>query len=158
MTTTEQRPQATEPCPSWCVRDQREDSKHAEDRYTRHRAEDVVVTMSRSGFLGGPPDELTLSMDHMAFDVPIEDEWGPTVYFHGDDGSGSLMQLSLKVEDAEKVAAELSRLAEVARSVSDPLAVLAGTNSPRTGSATGGTALRQQRHRSQPTQHPPDRR
>ncbi len=148
----------TEPCPSWCVRDQREGSKHAEDRYTRHCAEDVVVTMSRSHMLGGPPAELTLSMDHMAFDVPIEDEWGPTVYFHGDDGSGSLMQLSLKVEDAEKVAAELSRLAEVARSVSDPLAVLAGTNSPRTGSATGGTALRQQRHRSQPTQHHPDRR
>ena len=49
----------------------------------------------------------------MAFDVPIEDEWGPTVYFHGDDGSGSLMQLSLKVEDAEKVALALLRLAEM---------------------------------------------
>jgi len=103
----------TEPCPSWCVRDQREGSKHAEDRYTRQCAEDVVVTMSRSHMLGGPPAELTLSMDHMAFDVPIEDEWGPTVYFHGDDGSGSLMQLSLKVEDAEKVALALLRLAEM---------------------------------------------
>jgi len=109
-TTTEHPPSI---CPSWCVRDQREDSKHAEDRYTRHRAEDVVVTMSRSDFLGGPPAELTLSMDHMAFDVPIEDEWGPVVYFEGDDGSGSLMQLSLKVEDAEKVALALLRLVEI---------------------------------------------
>ena len=115
MTTTEQRPQATEPCPHWCVRDQREDSKHAEDRYTRHRAEDVVITMSRGsgGLTTLPFAELTLSMDHMAFDVPIADEWGPTVYFHGDDGSGSLVQLSLRVEDAEKVALALLRLAEM---------------------------------------------
>ena len=113
MTTTVQRPQATEPCPHWCVRDQREASKHAEDRYTRHCAEDVVVTMSRSDFLGGPPAELTLSMDHMAFDVPVEDEWGPVVYFDGDDGSGSLVQLSLKVEDAELVALALLRLVEM---------------------------------------------
>jgi hypothetical protein len=111
---------ATDPiqraCPSWCVHDDREASMHAEDGYTRHRAEDVVIKMSRSGMLGGPPDELTLSMDHMAFDVPIEDEWGPVVYFRGDDGSGSLVHLSLKVEDAEKVAAELARMHEVARS------------------------------------------
>ncbi len=113
MTTTEQRPQATEPCPSWCVRDQREDSKHAEDRYTRHCAEDVVVTMSRSDFLGGPPAELTLSMDHLAYEVPIEDEWGPVVYFNGDDGSGNLVQLSLKVEDAKLVASALLRLVEM---------------------------------------------
>ncbi len=107
------------PCPSWCVRDQREASKHAEDRYTRHCAEDVVVTMSRSGFLGGPPAELTLSMDQMAYEVPIEDEWGPVVYFGGSDGSGSLVQLSLKIEDAEKVAAALGRLVAVARYGSD---------------------------------------
>ncbi len=104
----------TEPCPHWCVRDQREYSKHAEDRYTRHRAEDVVITMSRGS--GGratlPFAELTLSMEHMAFDVPC-DEWGPTVYFHGDDGSGSLMQLSLKVEDAKPVALALLRLVEM---------------------------------------------
>lgn len=106
----------TEPCPHWCVRDQREDSKHAEDRYTRHCAEDVVITMSRgSGGLATLPfAELTLSMDHMAYDVPCEDEWGPVVYFRGADGSGSLVQLSLKVEDAEKVALALRRLADIA--------------------------------------------
>ncbi len=102
-------------CPSWCVRDQREDSKHAEDRYTRHCAEDVVITMSRgSGGLATIPfAELTLSMDHMAFDGPNEDEWGPVAYFRGDDGSGSLVQLSLKVEDAKPVALALLWLAEM---------------------------------------------
>ena len=113
MTTTTTTEHPSSICPSWCVRDQREASKHAEDRYTRHRAEDVVVTMSRSDFLGGPPAELTLSMDHMAYEVPIEDEWGPVVYFGGDDGSGSLVQLSLKVEDAELVALALLRLIEM---------------------------------------------
>ncbi len=118
MTTTEQRPQATEPCPSGCVRDPCADSKHAEDRYTRHCAEDLGITMSRGsgGMATLPFAEVTLSMDHMAYDVPCEDEWGPTVYFRGDDGSGNLVQLNLKIEDAEKVAAELSRLVEVARS------------------------------------------
>ena len=73
-----------------------------------------MITMSRSDFLGDPPAELTLSMDHMAYDVPIEDEWGPVVYFDGDDGSGNLVQLSLKVEDAKLVALALLRLAETA--------------------------------------------
>ena len=117
MTTTQQRPQVTEPCPSWCVRDQREASKHAEDRYTRHRAEDVVVTMTRGpgGLAALPFAELTLSMDYIAYEVPCEDEWGPVVYFRGDDGSGSLVQLSLKVEDAKLVALTLLRLWSTAK-------------------------------------------
>ncbi len=47
MTTTTTTKHPPSICPSWCVRDQREASKHAEDRYTRHCAEDVVITMSR---------------------------------------------------------------------------------------------------------------
>ena len=94
-------------CPSWCVRDQREDGPDfALDPITWHYAAPLVVHTSRG-------TELSLELQLYDPDHKEPGDPGSQVTFFGDDGSGSLMQLDLAIEDTKPVALALLRLAEM---------------------------------------------
>jgi hypothetical protein len=78
----------------------------ATDPITWHYAAPLVVHTSRG-------TELSLELQLYDPDDKMPDDPGSQVTFHGDDGSGNLMQLDLAIEDAKPVALALLRLAEM---------------------------------------------
>ncbi len=119
MSTSTARPtQHRIECPSWCVRDIVE----AVDGATWHHSAPVTVQMSRDegGLRGGPPAVLELELSFLERTEPLLPDYStPEVRVEGNDGSGSLVQLCLSVEDVEAVAGEMLRLARAAMNRND---------------------------------------
>ncbi len=106
---------ARETCPAWCIRD-----VEADDGVTWHHATPVTVEMSRDevGMLSGTPAVLELELSRLDLTPPhrSDEDLTAEIAVSGSDGSGSLVQLCLSVEDVEAVAGEMLRLARVANS------------------------------------------
>ena len=115
MTTTPERPAMV--CPDWCVRDIV--AAHDDDG-TWHHAAPVTVPMSRDvgGLRSGTPAVLELELSFLELPPPLlPDEYSaPEIRVTGNDGSGSLVQLCLSVEDVEAVAGAMLRLVHAAKS------------------------------------------